>query len=102
MKLTYDHYEKVQNLFYRIEDHYPDLPEDIEVYLIHDSDYEAYGWQAPGEIGINFAVCKNWKDVVGTLIHEYWHFFQIHEDWTEEECDAVAARDLEKFLEEPK
>ena len=105
MFLSYELYCEVYELYDRVMDHYgrPIGREDWDPELVIYCDPEdGYGWYAYDEIGINVGICENWADIVGTLIHEVWHYQQgpdrDDEDAYEQEAAEVTARDLHLFL----
>ena len=70
--------------------------------LIIYSDPEGdWGWYRGYDLAVNVADAS-WEEIVGTLIHEYWHYLQDPTDWTypqyEDEAIAVAENDLYLFL----
>ena len=108
MNLTYDLWMETHELYQRIIDHYGvpmtwDVEPDLVLY--YDPEDGMYGWHEYGEIGVNFAACEGWADVIGTLIHEHTHHLQDperdDEDSYEEEAESIALRDLHIFLTWP-
>ena len=105
MHLTYDLWCETHELYQRIVDHYGvpvwwDVEPDLILY--HDPDDGMYGWHEYGEIGVNYATCEDWSDVVGTLIHEYQHHHQDPErndvKEYEREAQSISERDLHLFM----
>jgi len=105
MHLTYDLWTDAFELYDRIVEHYGvpvwwDIEPDLICY--YDPMEPYYGWHTLDEIGVNFAICDDWADVVGTLIHEYHHHMQDPKRGDEPEYEAEAVeitmRDLHLFL----
>jgi len=105
MYLTYDLMGQINELYERIVEHYG-VPlwwdDEPDLCLYYDPTENLYGWHTLGEIGVNLATCETWADIVGTLIHEYWHHMQKpnRKDQREYEAEAsmVTKRDLHLFL----
>jgi hypothetical protein len=105
MNLTYGYWLEAHELYQRIVDHYgiPMFADgEPDLVLYYDPEDGLYGWHEYGEMGVNFAICEDWADVVGTMIHEYFHSLQCpkrtDEPEYEEEAEGVALRDLHLFL----
>jgi len=105
MYLTYDHWTEAHEVYEQIHTYYG-VPEwhdaEPDLVLYYDPDEGLYGWHQDEEIGVNFGTCETWADVVGTLLHEYWHHCQDPErmdlDEYEGEAEEVARRDLARFV----
>lgn len=107
MDLTYEAHRRAHVTFERILRRYGRSPfheHRPRLVLIWEPDFDrvGYGWYQDGEVGVNFACCDDWVDVVGTLIHETWHHHQDpnrkDEKRYEKEAGDVVRRDLESFL----
>lgn len=114
MNLTFERLLRAHAVYDRIVEHYGRSPHHDwrpPLYVIHDPRFlwqrkrrkprfGSYGW----EIVVNFARCRTWADVVGTLVHEVQHHHQDPERKDtkayEAEADAVVARDLHLFMDE--
>ena len=106
MLLTVDVWCQAHEVFDGIVEHYGASvfhDDDPELVLYYDPADDSFGWHEDDRIGVNFAVCETWPEVVGTLIHEFWHHLQDphrqDEADYEAEAEAVAADDLDMFLE---
>ena len=105
MRLTYKRWRRAHRVFCRVLNHYGSHPTtDPELILIYDTNFKKvrWGWYQDGEVGVNFARCKDWEEVVGTIVHEVWHHLQdpkrTDRKRYEKEAKAVAKRDAWMFL----
>ena len=95
MNLTLDRWNACQDALGEVMDrfgvsgHYGEPPTMV---LLHDPSWKWFGYfDWDGTIAINFARCRTWKDVVGTLLHEYRHYLQDPEWMDEAAYEADAA-----------
>lgn len=109
MRLTPKRWKRAHKTFARIVAHYgPSVYHQkrpgLQLMLVYETNFKKvnFGWNLPGEVGVNFCRCEKWKEVVGTMIHEVWHHHQHpkrrDKKAYEKEANRVAARDLYRFL----
>jgi hypothetical protein len=75
---------------------------DPDLVVFSDPRSKYFGWQTsdPPQVVINVGGAT-WREIVGTLVHEYVHHLQDPSDWEsdyEGEAERIEERDLYKFL----
>jgi len=112
MKLTYKKWKRAHKVFRKVVKHYGPSSyfPDPQLILLHEPRFKKirFGtWdqpnlQKPPEVCINFARCKTWDQVVGTIVHEVWHNHQspnwVGEKGYEKEARWVVKTDAHLFL----